>query len=106
MTFKEFIRLSWGKIIVAIILTLFWFFIGLRFFISYVECECVPGGLEGCVDYFNHLLIKNTMCHCTCIPLSEVILQYLNFIIIPLIVSYIISCVIFYFVKKKKKHKK
>ena len=74
------------KITVSILMTVVWFFI-IKFVKGIVLCDCIPG-FQNCKDYYSFLLIKE--CHCSCIPIQEVLLQYFWFLIFPFIVIYIL----------------
>jgi len=99
---KEFFKPTWSKVIITIILALFWiYYINLS--TPIVDCmPCSPGEFEDCTDYHDYLLIK-VGCHCGCTSMSTVYSQYLRIVLIPLIISYIISCIIMLIYRKIKK---
>lgn len=93
MTFKEFIKLTWEKIVMTLLLTII--------FVPFISADsgvrCIRAPCD--VDITITLLLS--------IIGGQYIfgVLYLN-LILGVIISYLISCAIFYFTKKNKKHKK
>jgi len=102
MKFKKFINPTLWNIVVTIIIFIIWIFL-IRFFDPLVYCKCASVGFENCVDYHDYLIYNGFNCHCNCTSLSELVTNYFWYGLIPLILSYLISCGIFYSVKKHKK---
>jgi hypothetical protein len=91
MNIKDFIKITKEKVIFSLIITSIWFYLKASII---ARCKCVPGGLEGCIDYYSLLLLKYSTCHCSCISLGQVFGQYLILLIIPFIVSYFVYSII------------
>jgi hypothetical protein len=89
---KEFLKPTKKKLIVSVILTIFWIFIK-KLSAPLVNCMCIQGGFDNCTDYYRFLLIKQG-CHCTCFSLPEVLLQYFWNLIVPFVIAYLIYSII------------
>ena len=104
MNWKEFFKPTKGKILFSIIATVIRIILLSRG--PRELCKCFLGGFEGCTDYYSFLILKNIIgCHCTCIPLNTVLIQYLTQILIPFAVSYIIYSLFNYLIIKFKPKK-
>jgi len=99
MNWKNFFKLTKGKIIFSIIATLVWIFLKISTTRELV-CDCASGGFEGCTDYSSLLIIKQAGCHCSCVPIVEVISQYFTIIIIPFVIAYFLYSVISVIIRK------
>ena len=103
----KLLRKRWKIIIASIILTTIFTYLVLDSLGS-VLCLCQSGGFENCTDYYDYLLDKYSVCHCTCVGMHEVAGQYFWFIIAPFLLFYTICLLISdkYLSKKKKTKKK
>ena len=107
MKWEEFLKPDLRKILLTLIIIISWILL-LRFIISntLVFCKMCPGYWPNACpggNYINYLIVPE-LCPC-CVSLSEVYNNYLWNLILPLVVSYFLSCFIFliYNVVKKKK---
>ena len=98
---SNFLKPTKRKIILTIIFTALWLFI-MKFLAIFFTCSCLEGRFENCIDYYRYLLVKG--CHCGCASLSGVYLNYLWFLLFPLVIIYIVvsSLIIHVFRKNKK----
>jgi len=107
MKIKEFIKPTLWKIILTLVLLIIWI-ICLRSLGPLVLCKCsapLSGLYNTCTDYYNYLILRGLNCHCGCTPISELITNYFWYGLIPLIITYLLSCLIFCPIKKHKKLK-
>lgn len=103
MTFKEFIKPTWWKICVTIVVFVIWI-IWMHSLESWIMCNfCQPYGTYGCTDYYGYLIFSADNCHCVCTTFGEVLVNYFWFGLIPLIIAYLIVNSIFYTVGVFKK---
>lgn len=98
----KFLKKRSVKIIISILLSFLYLII-----VSYVSpkilCDCIDKGLNNCKDYYSFLLIKSIECHCSCISLSTVLIEYINYLIIPFITIYIFYSIFVWLISKHKK---
>jgi hypothetical protein len=100
MDWKSLIKPNLWKINASMILTFVWNII-LYIITPKITCMCASWGFENCVDFYSFLIIKDR-CHCGCISISEVFMQYLWVIVIPFLVIYILYSIVEMFIKKYK----
>ncbi|MEK6925770.1 MAG: hypothetical protein AABW50_00680 [Nanoarchaeota archaeon] len=100
MNYLKLFKPNKNKIIISSALTIIWIILKKLFSFRGV-CDCLLGGFQNCNDYYSYLLIKNAGCHCSCIGINEVIIQYLQVIIMPFILAYIVYSIIQIFFSKK-----
>ena len=98
MSFKEFIKPAKWKIILTISIELM--FLSYYYFPKNV-CDCFFQPELCQADYSTFLIDKSCICHC--ISLSDVLIEYLNLVMIPIIIIYLIISLIFYLINKKTK---
>jgi hypothetical protein len=102
MRLKPDFRPSIKKIIFSIILTITWIIYNI-FTTERVLCKCNPELINRlCNSYYLLLPIKNNIC-CDCASLSDIISQYLLYILIPFIVGYIVFTLLDSLLPKKHK---
>lgn len=106
MNWKQFLKPDKRKIVLMIIITLVWILL-LRFLLSedpkykYITCQCpaeCPGG-----NYIDYLIIPSS-CKC-CTSLSMIYNDYLWNLLLPLVISYFLSCLIVWIYDKFRKRK-
>jgi len=105
MKLKEFFKPNTKKLIITLVVTVVWILFW-RLLVSSIEAECkmcpdywpdnCPGG-----NYVNYLIIPK-ICSC-CVSSSELYNDYLWNLILPLIISYLISCIVIWIYNKVKK---
>ena len=100
MDWKEFFRPTWKKILITIVLGMICILFS-AFLINMFSCACGRLCGEGQRDY-----ASPGSCHCECIPKEEanrIDLQFhLAIYLIILIISYLVSCLIFIHSSLKK----
>lgn len=101
---KDFFRPTKGKIIISLILTAVW--IILLSIAPQPICKCALSSFNNCTDYYPFLVIKNQLCHCSCVPLTEVVSQYIIFILVPFGSFYLLSCLGSMILSKLKRKRK
>lgn len=95
MNWKEFFKPTWRKIFITFILIFIYFlFISLiRLAVVCGDCASIPGfTCEN--NYYEYLPLKKFTCNCGCTTLGDLFMQYLLFVIIPLLFFYVLSCII------------
>ena len=107
MNWKQFLKPDWRKIVITIIILLLWILPN-RFIVYTIKAECkmcpdywpdnCPGG-----NYVDYLIIPK-ICSC-CVSLSELYNDYLWNLFIPLVIFYLLSCLIVWIYHKLRKKK-
>ena len=94
---KGYFQLSWGKVIISIMLTIVWVFFQ-RIWTGSLMCKvCSVDVLEGCKNYFGWLAVQK--CEC-CVAFFDVIVNYLNYVVVPFIVIYILYSLLAMFISR------
>lgn len=112
MTFKEFIKPAWRKVIVVIVIFFFWFGL-VKSLEPVIECNCVVSkiSLMPCQihqDYSSYLIFdENGGCYCPCdyLPFENLFENYFWFGLIPLIIIYFLISLVFYLINQRIKRR-
>jgi len=100
MNWKQFLKPDRRKIVLTMIITIVWILF-LRLLVSTMKylCKMCP---DVCSENFVNYLIVPIPCPC-CVSLSQVYSNYLWNLILPLIISYLLSCLIIWIYEKLRK---
>lgn len=100
MSWKVYLKPSWQRLAFSAGLTLL-FLLFTGFTAGVVFCDCIPRLKPlTCTDYTQYMLFPQSVCHCGCISLEFVLMQYLQLIVGPFLISYLAYPLIF---PKRKK---
>ncbi|MFH1308020.1 MAG: hypothetical protein ABIH72_04165 [archaeon] len=81
---KGFLRLNFINLLVSLVLTVVWILIQILLD-SKIQCKvCEPDCTN---NYASHLIVKSCVC---CASLGDVVLQYLQNIVLPFLIVYIV----------------